>query len=358
MPVPFPATGSGVEIRILKKLFTEEDAELALCLSALPEALPAIHRRIKRGMSQDSLRKALDRMAERGLIERHEHAGGARYGKSVFVIGIYERQVDRLTEELERDVRLYQEEAFGAALHSQRPPQFRIVPVNRTVVPERQVARYDDIREFTSCTEGPFAVMNCICRQGKDLLHEPCRQTSLRKNCLMFGEAARAMVRQGAGQYVTREEMLEHLATADREGLVLEAQNVKEPWFVCCCCGCCCGVLTTAKRLPRPADYFSTNYYAEVDSAVCEECGACIPRCQMDAVTADDGATRVEKTRCIGCGLCVSTCPSGAMRLVQKEAEATPPKDVVALYGQMYHQRYGALGMARAVGRNVLGLKV
>ncbi len=42
MPVPFPATESGVEIRILKQLFTPEDAKLTLLLSAIPEPLGTI----------------------------------------------------------------------------------------------------------------------------------------------------------------------------------------------------------------------------------------------------------------------------------------------------------------------------
>jgi len=36
MPVGFPASSSGVEIRILKRLFTPEEAGLAVALSALP----------------------------------------------------------------------------------------------------------------------------------------------------------------------------------------------------------------------------------------------------------------------------------------------------------------------------------
>jgi electron transport complex protein RnfB len=358
MPVPFPATESGVEIRILQRLFTEQDARIALCLSAIPEALPAIQRRIRPAMPREALKAALESMAERGLIERHTTARAVKYGKSVFVIGIYERQVDRLTEDLERDILQYFDEAFGRAVHTSVTPQFRIVPVNRSVPIERQVARYDDIREFTRRSAGPFAVMHCLCRQGKDLVHEPCHQTNVRRNCLMFAEAAQAMVKQGPAHYISREEMLEFLAQADEEGLVLEVHNVENPIFVCCCCGCCCGVLTSAKKLPRPADYFRTNYYAEAEAARCEVCGACVPRCQMEAIQADDGPPRVDRTRCIGCGLCVTTCPSEAMRLVKKEAEVTPPKDMIALYGRMFRERYGAWGMARAAGRAVLGLKV
>ena len=49
MPVGFPSTKSGVEIRILKHLFTPEEAKIALNLSALPESLERIHRRKKHG---------------------------------------------------------------------------------------------------------------------------------------------------------------------------------------------------------------------------------------------------------------------------------------------------------------------
>ena len=46
MPVPYPATASGVELRILKQLFSEQDARLTLCLSAIPERLKTIRRRV------------------------------------------------------------------------------------------------------------------------------------------------------------------------------------------------------------------------------------------------------------------------------------------------------------------------
>ncbi len=47
MPVGFPATDSGVELRILRRLFTPEEAEVGLLLSAVPEPLDRIHSRAK-----------------------------------------------------------------------------------------------------------------------------------------------------------------------------------------------------------------------------------------------------------------------------------------------------------------------
>ena len=358
MPIPFPATRSGVELRILRRLFSPEDARITLCLSALPETLPVVHRRLKGEMTREALGRALDSLAERGLIQRLPGKRGPQYMKSVFVVGIYESQLNRLTPELERDVRQYIDEALGAALYTkERSPQMRVVPVNRTIVPERAVARYDDIRGVIRESAGPFAAMPCICRQGMGLTGQPCKQSQTAENCLTIGVAAEAMVSRGLARFLTRDEMLAKLDLADREGLVLEPQNAQDPIFVCCCCGCCCGVLTTAKKLPQPAEFFQATYRAAVDPAVCQACGMCETRCQMDAVTNSTEAARVEDARCIGCGLCVSTCPSGALRLEPREHVKAPPADTAALYTQIFRERYGPWGMASMVGRKALGMK-
>lgn len=358
MPIPFPSTESGVEIRILNQLFTPEEARIALCLSALPEPVSTIHRRIKRQMSREALIEALERMGKAGLIQELPTRRGKRYGKAPFVVGMYEGQVNRLTPQFERDTIQYLDEALGTALSSLKTQQMRTVPVNRTIVVERGIAQYDDIREVVRNSEGPFAVMNCICRQGHDLLGQPCGQTTVRENCLTFGMAAKMMVERGPGRLVTKEEMLEKLDQADREGLVLQPQNTQNPLFVCCCCGCCCGVLTTAKKLPRPADFFCTNYYAVVDAETCQACGTCVTRCQMEAIAAEEGPAEVDLSKCIGCGLCVSTCPSGALRMEKKAEQTMPPKNTPALYGQIFRERYGPFAIAGAVGKNLLGLKV
>ena len=112
MPVPYPATESGVEIRILQRLFTPDDARLALLLSAIPEPIGTIHRRARR-MNIEALTAGLDGMADRGLINKLPGKQGAVYCKAPMVVGFYESQVNRLTPELERDVRAYHEEAFG-----------------------------------------------------------------------------------------------------------------------------------------------------------------------------------------------------------------------------------------------------
>jgi electron transport complex protein RnfB len=359
MPVGFPPTASGVELRILRRLFTPQEAEVALLLSAVPESLERIERRARAGrLVCDEIERSLDRLVEKGAILGSRRGGVKRYSKAQLAIGMYELQVDHLTKELQADVEQYFREGFGEAFHSRGTTQMRTIPVGARFAPEHHVGRYDDARDLVLGTSGPIAVMNCVCRQGKDLLGVPCRQTSDRRVCMTLRSAARHMVEAGTGREVSREEALDLLERAERDGMVLQPENTRDPLFMCFCCGCCCGVLTTAKQLPRPAEYLRSNYRAVVVSDRCTECGTCQERCPMDALASADGPTRVDHDRCIGCGLCVSSCPSEALRLETKDDSRVPPRDQMSLYRRIMVERFGIVGTARMVGKALLGRRV
>jgi NAD-dependent dihydropyrimidine dehydrogenase PreA subunit len=358
MPVAFPATASGVEQRLLQRLFTPEQAEAALLLSAVPEPLVRIASRDTRREPQ-ALERLLEGMAERGLILAT--GGGARprrYGKAPLAVGIYEMQVDQLTAELQREFEQYGRDGFSRAFLTGRTNQMRTIPVNARFVPDRSVGRYDDARRLVDASGGPFAVINCVCRQGKDLLRQPCRSSSDRRVCLLIGPFTRGVVRSGRGEALGRDEVRALLERAERDGLVLQPSNTRDPAFICFCCSCCCGVLGMARQMPRPADYVSTNFRAAVDEALCAECGSCLERCPMDALRVADGACRVAVERCIGCGLCVGRCAAGALRLETKPRAARPPRDLRALYARITIERFGVLGAASRALRAVLGRRV
>lgn len=358
MPVPFPATRSGVELRILEQLFTPDEATIALELSAAPEPASVIHRRIP-ALPLAELIEKLDAMDAKGLILRFGRGERSRYGKLPFAVGIYERQLQRLTARLERDTRQYFQEAYAeASFHAGKTTQMRIVPVNRSIPVERGVATCDDLRKHVEASPGPFAKTTCICRHGKDLLGEKCSQTDLRDNCLSIGVAAKWVAAEGGGTPISREEMLRKLDEADEQGLVLQPQNTQNPIFVCCCCGCCCGVLTSARRFERPAEYFNSNFHVRVNVDTCDGCGACQFRCQMDAIALADGRAKVELDRCIGCALCVTSCPSGSLHLEPKPETKVPPDDTRVLYLRMLRERYGPFGTARLALRKALTLKI
>ena len=45
LPAGYPATASGVELRILRRLFSPEEAQLAVHLTPIPEGAPVVARR-------------------------------------------------------------------------------------------------------------------------------------------------------------------------------------------------------------------------------------------------------------------------------------------------------------------------
>ena len=117
MPVPFPETKSGVEISLLKQLFDEEEANIALNLSALPETIDKIHSRFKHGdITKDLLTSKLRGLFDKGAIMSTPNPkNGPMYSKAPLAIGIFEFQVDRITKELAEDFFKYEDEGFADA---------------------------------------------------------------------------------------------------------------------------------------------------------------------------------------------------------------------------------------------------
>ena len=103
LPGGYPSTESGVELRILKRLFTPEQAELALYLTLLPEEPQSVARRA--GLSPDETALRLEEMAKKGLILRQTRETGlVRYMAAQYLVGIWEFQVNNLDKELIQDM--------------------------------------------------------------------------------------------------------------------------------------------------------------------------------------------------------------------------------------------------------------
>jgi Na+-translocating ferredoxin:NAD+ oxidoreductase subunit B len=354
MPVGMPATRSGVEIRILKKLFTPEEAEIALSLNIVPEPASKIGRRLaRRGirMSEEEMERHLDRMVLKGIIAG-TFGEKRRYGYALLALGMFEFQVDRLSADLYRDWEEYLGGEFGDELHRTRRPQLRTVPVGDSIAVGRRIAIYDDAREMVRRAKGKFALAHCICRQGKELIGQPCKVTDLRDACIIFPRIAEHFFRLGAGREAGAEEVLAVLQRAEKAGLVIQPSSQQDPVAICCCCSDCCGALSSLKRFPRPADHVTSNYRAEVDGVRCAGCEACAGRCPMAAVSVRGERAAVDHGRCIGCGLCVAACPNGAVALRRKENAYRPPRGQAAFYAGVLRRK---IGLARTV---LAGLKI
>jgi electron transport complex protein RnfB len=337
LPVGFPKTESGVELRILKRLFTEDEAEMALHLTYLPKTIEQIAQKIGRRPKEIEL--LLEQLAEKGLIFRSHKGGVTQYRAEWFTIGIYEHQVNNMTRELAEDFEQYMEEALRDELITTAdPPQLRVIPIQDSLEPSVDVLPFEDARELIK-KQSKLAVAPCICRLEKEALGEGCDKP--KDTCIVFSTGAYYYIENGYGREITVDEALEILNQAHEAGLVCSPSNDQKGFVICNCCGCCCGVLTNLKKLPKPSSIVASNYYAEIDADICTGCETCLDRCQMDAITIEGGVANINLDYCIGCGLCVTTCPSEALSLKRKdESEVTiPPANAFELYKEIGEKR-------------------
>jgi Fe-S-cluster-containing hydrogenase component 2 len=353
MPAGFPRTASGVELRILRHLFTPEDAALTLHLTVIAEEARVVARRAHLPVAEAERR--LRDMVVRGLILSEIRGGVTRYMALQFVVGFWEGQVNRLTPELVEDFEEYLPSLFEPEAW-RRAPQMRVVPVSASVDARGEVMPYELVEELVRGGRGHYAVSNCICRQERRIVGNGCDRPM--ESCLSFGTAAEFVTRSGRGRAIAQEEMLDILRRADEAGLVLQAANARRAVFICTCCGCCCSVLRSMKRHPDPARIVSTPFAARLDPEACNGCAACESRCQMEALRMVDGEARLEASRCIGCGLCVSTCPTGALSLVRKPQPDQPkvPDSLVASYIELARSR-GRFGTAELAALKLRSVK-
>lgn len=338
MPVGFPPTESGIEIKLLKHLFTPKQVQIALQLKFIGEPIKNIYRRLKKKdfiASKEDLEKKLDEMYFKGLIYRitKKDIDTNFYASAPFVIGMYEFQLNSLTPEFYKNSEKYLNEVYVREEYNKTGiPQLRVVPLDQVVENENLVYNYDNIEQIIENIGEPIAVMDCICRKGTDLIGNPCKKTDLRETCLTFRRGAVSFIEKGLAREITKEEALKLVEEAKEDGLVLQPGNSISPMSMCICCGCCCGVLVAQKELPGLSRFFATNFYAEVDQDLCEGCGICEGRCNLGAVHVVENLAQVDREKCIGCGVCVPKCSSGAMNLLSKEVETIPPKDTLATY--------------------------
>ena len=313
LPGGFRPSETGADIRLLKGLFTLQEAEYATHLTLERENAQTIAKKIN--LPVDKTKKILEEMSQKGLIfSIQSNEGIILYQAAPWVIGIYEFQVNRLDNQFRKNYDDY----YSSRVKQTSPdiiPQLRTIPINQNIDTKLEVLPYEQVEQLVKA-HNQFAVAPCICRQHAKLNGRGC--DALAESCLIFGDFADYYVRTGLGRSIEQSEVFEILEKANKDNLVLNPTNSKYVSSICCCCGDCCGILVGLKYHQKPAEAVASSFIAEFDSDSCLNCGVCLDRCQMQAITAGIDSVSFNADRCIGCGLCVSTCPSNALRLSRK----------------------------------------
>ncbi len=346
-PVGFPRARSGADIRLLKRLFTPDEARLALGLTYRPATRSDVVERLPDAVTPERVEALLEGMFQKGVIACKARDEEPVWYLIPLVVGMFEAQLVNLTRRFAVDAARYMRTLpYGRSLIAAKPSQMRTIPVNKSIPIERPVASYDHMRGLLDASEGPFVALPCICRKLTAMQQKPCAQTARTESCLAVGDTASMCLKRGVGHSITHDEALNMLTQSENEGLVLQPSNTQRAEFVCSCCGCCCGMLRLQKLLPRPVDFWTSNYYAAVDDDTCIACGKCAERCQVGAVSVREpaGPAVIQRSRCIGCGLCIPSCPANAMRLEEKSQPAVPPENEAALYDAIEASKKSTFG--------------
>jgi len=338
--VGFPPSKSGIEIQMLKEMFTEEEATMFTSLTAALETPEAVSARVNKPVEEIASR--LEDMAKKGLLFRKRSGNAKMYSAIPFIHGLLEFQLDRSDKDIKKIIKMagqYINEKLKHDMAARSDLFMRTVPVNRSLSAVSHVAPYEDAAGILR-NEDVIVLTDCACRKQKSYFGKDCGKPL--DVCFMFGPMGDYYVENGLGRKVDLEEALEVLEKGHDAGLITQTGAAMKPFTLCNCCVCCCGFLRAASKHPSPADLVFSNYVVKGEQDKCSGCGKCVSRCGMEAIKMnEDGVAQTNLKRCIGCGLCVTTCPEGARELVPKpdQAHRVPQEDTPAQMRELAKER-------------------
>jgi ferredoxin len=324
IPPGFPTSESGVELELLSKIYTREEATIVAAMRLIYEAAGDIAARA--AMDSGEAYDILSGAARKGLvltrIEEQERTFALKPQRGGLVGYSYEeilRHADAKAAELYLQ---WIEETRGGSL-SDYPAARRVIAVEEAIPFNLAIHPYEQASEILA-TAKSWGVIDCMCRartrqagQGCSYPLETCLFMSPEEGAYQDDELIRAISQEGA---------LRILRESSTSGLVHTTANVGDYGPVICnCCPCCCPTLSGVVEFNRPTVVAHSDFRTIVDETACDGCGDCIERCHFSALSLPEGVCVVDHARCMGCGHCAVACPLGALSLVRRPEGETPP---------------------------------
>ncbi|HQP31818.1 MAG TPA: 4Fe-4S binding protein [Deltaproteobacteria bacterium] len=320
---PTGAPASPAFDKILKLLFTPEEAGLAIHLTLFPKPLVKIA--ADAGQDANRAERLLDAMADKAVIFCMEKGQEKYYNLLPTIPGLFEFPLMNGTtnptlEELGRLWDDYHREALGASFAGNPTPIVRVIPVEQSLDENTRVHPYEEIYALIEAADY-IGLAQCACRVSIKACDKPTEV------CLIFGTPARFLVKRGFAREIGRMEARAVLDRAEASGLVHTSTNsYGKPSFICNCCPCCCTILTCRTRLGLTQAFSPSAFEARIDEETCTGCGVCTEeRCPVKAIAINDFIAHVDTTACIGCGLCATACPPQAITMVRRAQPCEVP---------------------------------
>lgn len=319
IPNGFPSTKSGVELRLLKKIFTPEEAALGTVMRLTLEPADDIAARV--GMDSRQVYRTLKGMSRKGLIRFKKGEGQFIFGLMPFVVGIYEEQLSRIDKEFAALFEAYLKETIGTVI-SEQPAVHRIIPMDKAIPFDLEIFPYEKASEIIESAKS-WAVRDCICRVQQRLIGKGCEKSI--ENCLIFAPIQGVFNRSEVNRVIEKQNALDLLKAAQEEGLVHSTGNYRQGlYYICNCCTCCCGIMRCLSEFGVPTAIAHSDFRAVHNDDTCTGCSTCVEHCPFGALTIWEDICSVDHSRCLGCGLCVTVCPTGSLHLERRSKGETP----------------------------------
>ena len=165
-----------------------------------------------------------------------------------------------------------------------------VIPVEKAISMESKSLNIEHLSYWLKKYEGHICAGACSCRVSRAKLGEGCADGD--EWCIGIGDLADYCVEtQKGARYITKDEALDILKKAEKNGFVHQITNIDGKNKIIGICNCdvkICNALRTSLL-------FNT------------------PNLSRSAYTA-----KVDPNKCVACGLCVENCPAGAVKLGQK----------------------------------------
>jgi Pyruvate/2-oxoacid:ferredoxin oxidoreductase delta subunit len=315
------APGSKIIPRIIEMIADEQESKILL--AAFPAATVS-ELSEKTGIPREAVQAMVRPMFLKGLLFSSKKEGEPRYYRVKTVPQFHDSSIlwKGATKEFHNLWKEYMGKEwrdFGKVVETLLPkPVVRVIPVGATIESKAKVLAFEDVREIVNQAR-TLAVTPCTCRVIDGKCGKPVEV------CIQVNRAAEYALERGTGRALTKEETLQLLHLAEKEGLVHIADNRQHVDHVICnCCRDCC----MNWRLPNPHKFVApSRFQAFVNAEECIGCETCIDRCFFNAILmeGDDPKASINPEKCVGCGVCTIPCPTEAITLKEVRAPETIP---------------------------------
>jgi len=324
IPPGFPPSKSGVELELLARLYTPEEAAIvtAMRLNYEPVATIAKRAAMNPGAAYDILCAATDK----GLVRTRTRDGERTFALMPETSGFTGFSTPKSIRDDAKAAQLYVQwiqETRGGSL-SDAPAARRIIPIEESISFSLAIHPYEQASEMLA-TARSWGALDCMCRRRTGLAGQGC--SHLLESCLVFAPDEGAYDDDELIRAISLEESLRILRQAADDGLVHTTSNIGDhPSNICNCCPCCCSLLRGVVEFHRPTVIAHSDFRATVDETACEGCGDCLKRCHFAALSLPESVCVVDPTRCVGCGQCTLACSFEALSLERRLASETLPR--------------------------------